>query len=993
MTAEAASHPPEGFDVAFWKAVDAAFDATLDLEGEERARFLSELRRREPKIAAEVDRLLERGEPQPSAGAAGDGAAAPSGTAATTPWSGPPTISDPRGFDALLQRALRAERSRSGNSRSPGEVCGAWRLDEIIGVGGMGEVWLASRADGLYQARAAVKFLRPDGDLERFEARFAQERALLARLNHPGIARLIDAGRRFGQPFLVLEYIDGKPLLNYISEHAPSVQARIELIREIGDAVAYAHSQLVVHRDLKPSNVLVTPGGHVKLLDFGVAGMLSEAERGGATASAATRLGGRGLTVEYAAPEQITGDATGVASDIYSLGALAYHVLAGHRAHLPEKQGRAALEHAVLHTTPPRVSQAATQTHPVTASDNIPPPSDPGRLVGDIDAIIGRAMRIEARDRYPSMEAFVADLRRWMAHRPIAARREERSYRTRLWLRRNWLPVGLTATLIFALAIGFGLSLWQYERARVEATRANKTADYLVAVLGRSDPDLHGGKNLSALELLDEAVNEARLRFGDDPITDERLTRLFATIYRSLARDGDALPLARRSLALSTAQHGADSLPTLRARSLLAWVLYWSDDYTEALATMQPVIEQLPRHLPAGSLELLETRQRYANILAGAYRLDESEAQFRAVIRDLQTTPEAIPDRAWKLADAEGDLAAAYTRAGRWQDALDLLRKNARQYANPPASERKTALVHRGNLITVQNVLGDPRGVERKVRELLAEWQRLAGERSERIDELLNDLGLYYMLAGDGEQARATFERLRSRLAFHPDADASEALRNQLDIIEIAARFNQTPPAELLAELETLGTRVAATVAPDSPRLRQLLLRAALVAAPLGRADLAEQLIATAQRLGRDSAPANVARLDVAQATVARIRSDFAAAAAHLDQRIKRFDVDRERVSLRRAYALIDRAYLAVLTGGGEAAGTAQSALSAARAAIPEGLPPNHRLFAQWNYVQAAAAHGLTGAETARLRGELAAQFHRRPDDLPAILSGFFVTP
>ena len=165
------------------------------------------------------------------------------------------------------------------------------------------------------------------------------------------------------------------------------------------------------------------------------------------------------------------------------------------------------------------------------------------------------------------------------------------------------------------------------------------------------------------------------------------------------------------------------------------------------------------------------------------------------------------------------------------------------------------------------------------------------------------------------------------------------------------------------------------------------------MAAPLGRADLAEQLIATAQRLGRDSAPANVARLDVAQATVARIRSDFAAAAAHLDQRIKRFDVDRERVSLRRAYALIDRAYLAVLTGGGEAAGTAQSALTAARAAIPEGLPPNHRLFAQWNYVQAAAAHGLTGAETARLRGELAAQFHRRPDDLPAILSGFFVTP
>ena len=133
-----------------------------------------------------------------------------------------------RGFDGLLQRALRAERASSENTRSPGELCGAWRLQEVIGVGGMGEVWLATRADGLYQAKAAVRFLRTDGDAERFEARFAQERALLARLNHPGIARLIDAGRLFGQPFLVLEYVDGKPLLNYVAEQAVTVQSRIE---------------------------------------------------------------------------------------------------------------------------------------------------------------------------------------------------------------------------------------------------------------------------------------------------------------------------------------------------------------------------------------------------------------------------------------------------------------------------------------------------------------------------------------------------------------------------------------------------------------------------------------------------------------------------------------------------------------------------------------------------------------------------------------------
>ena len=207
----------------------------------------------------------------------------------------------------------------------------------------------------------------------------------------------------------------------------------------------------------------------------------------------------------------------------------------------------APLEHAVPHTTPERLSHAAVSTQHVTARDNIPPPSDAARLAGDVDAIISRAMRIDPADRYPSMEALVADLRRWMERRPIAARREDRSYRTRLWLRRNWLPVNLTTTLFVALGAGLALSVWQYERARAEASRANKTADYLVELLGRADPDLHGGKWPSALDLLDEAARDSKLRFRDEPVTEERLARLFAGIYRSLSRDSDALPLARRA--------------------------------------------------------------------------------------------------------------------------------------------------------------------------------------------------------------------------------------------------------------------------------------------------------------------------------------------------------------------------------------------------------------------------------------------------------------
>ncbi len=986
----------DNFDAAFWKAVNAAFDEALECDELTRPGFMRTLTERDAKVAAEVRRLLGRAHGQTLAtDFVRQQPSRPAGLTSELSTVLGAVIGDggERGFDGLLQRALRAERARSENTRSPGELCGAWRLQEVIGVGGMGEVWLASRADGLYQAKAAVKFLRMDGDAERFEARFAQERALLARLNHPGIARLIDAGRLFGQPFLVLEYVDGKPLLNYVAEQAPSVQSRIELIREIGEAVSYAHSQLVVHRDLKPSNVLVTPGGHVKLLDFGVAGLLEDADHDEATSSEATRIGGRGLTVEYAAPEQITGEATGVASDIYSLGALAYHLLAGRRAHLPEKHGRAALEHAVLHTTPERVSHAAASTQHVTARDNIPPPADPLRLTGDIDAIVARAMRIDPADRYPSMEALVADLRRWMERRPIAARREDRSYRTRLWLRRNWLPVSLTATLIVALGAGLALSLWQYQRARAEANRANKTADYLVELLGRADPDLHGGKWPSALDLLDEAARDSKLRFRDEPVTEERLARLFAGIYRSLSRDSDALPLARRALTLSTELYGENSVNTLRARSLLAWVLYWADDFTEAASVMQPVMARAPKLLPAKSPELFETQLRYANILAGVYRIDESEAQFRAVIRELQGTSEPLPNRAWRIADAEGDLAAAYTRAGRWQDALDLLRKNAPLYANPPANDLKTALNHQGNLITVQNVLGDPRGVEQTILDLIGRWQRLAGERSERIDELLNDLGLYYVQSGRGQDALKTFERLLERAEAHGDHDASNRLRNQLDLIEVRTRFNMSPPAELLGKLDELSAQVLKLVPPDSPRLRQFLLRSAMVAVALEQPDRAERLVAAAREQGRDKAPANTIRTETAQASIARVRGQFDAAIGQIERRLQDYEKKGERVSLRHAFVLIDHAYVLLLRGKPGDRPLALASLARAKAALPEGLSATQRVFAQWNYVHAAAQGGFDSRESLRARDELAVHFGRTGATMPAVLSGLFVLP
>jgi eukaryotic-like serine/threonine-protein kinase len=979
--------PADNFDPAFWKAVNAALDEALECDDVSRPAFVKRLHERDPQLAQEVRKLLGRAHAQTlvtdvirhKPGGLTTQLAPVLGEAAE------------RGFDGLLQRALRAERARVKNTRHAGERCGAWKLQEVIGTGGMGEVWLATRADGLFQAKAAVKFLLADGESARFEARFAQERALLARLNHPGIARLIDAGRLFGQPFLVLEYVEGMPLLNYVTEHAPTVEQRIALIREIGEAVSYAHSQLVVHRDLKPSNVLVTPGGHVKLLDFGVAGLLDDRDKDEATTSDATKIAGRGLTVEYAAPEQISGDVTGVGSDIYSLGSLGYHLLSGRRAHLPEKPGRAALEHAVLHLTPDRVSHAATQHGHATAKDNIPPPTDVARLHGDIDAIIARAMRIDPADRYRTMEAFVADLQRWAERRPIAARREDRSYRTRLWLRRNWLPVGLATTLFVALGTGLAISMWQYDRARAEAARANKTADYLVELLGRADPDLHGGKWPSALDLLDTAAKDSRVRFRDEPATEERLTRLFATVYRSLSRDTDALPLAKRALQLSTELHGENSLATLRARVLLAWVQYWASDNEEAYATMQPVMRLMPQWVPPTSPEWLQVQSRYANILGATYRIPESEALFRELIKSYAEFEASPSLRAWRIADAEGDLAAAYTKAGRWQEALDLLRKNASVYAAPPADDLKTALHHQGNLITVQNILGDPLGVEDQIRALILRWQKLAGTRSERIDELLSDLGLYYVNSSESDAAEDVYTQLRKRLDDRVPVEVSDRLRADLDLIEIRSRFNRLSSSKLLLELRDIVEETKRAVLPSNQRFRQILLRSALVALGLNDLALARECLVAAETKATDNSPANAARLLSVKAGMARASGHHDESLTYLRDRLKSFEAANEKVSLRRAFSQIDYAYALVLNGENHESANFVAAIKQAQSSLPVTLSSTHRAYRQIDYVRSLARHGQKTQEFERARDSLGLYFGRRGDELPQVLAGFFV--
>jgi tetratricopeptide (TPR) repeat protein len=319
--------------------------------------------------------------------------------------------------------------------------CGPYRLTTLLGRGGMGWVCLAERDDGEVEQRVAIKFLRDGGDEPAFHERFLRERQILARLSHPGIAHWLDAGHTGdGQPYLVMEYIDGVPIDVYCRDL--DLHRKLRLFLEVCDAVAYAHRNLIIHRDIKPSNILVDAAGEPKLLDFGIAKILD-------AATDKTRTQERLLTPDYASPEQVNGQAQSTATDIYSLGAVLYQLLTGQSPH------------AFPHCSAEAIEVAICRTDPAPARRLNP------ELPADLDFILGKALRKEPEERYSSVEALAGDIRAFLEWRPIRARSGNAWYRTRKFVRRYWMPVSAAAVVVFSLAAG--LYVAERQRAVAEA--------------------------------------------------------------------------------------------------------------------------------------------------------------------------------------------------------------------------------------------------------------------------------------------------------------------------------------------------------------------------------------------------------------------------------------------------------------------------------------------------------------------------------------------
>ena len=429
-----------------WSVLSPLLDELLDLPDDERDARLAELRERDPKLADAVIAMLqhlpaiERGEFMPST-----------------------AMPKPVGL--------------------AGQAIGPYSLVREIGHGGMGTVWLARRTDGRYEGEVAIKFLRSGlfghGDAARFE----REGSILARLSHPHIARLLDAGVTpdDSQPYLVLEYIDGEPIDKYCQRLALPVAARLTLMLDVLAAVEQAHNRLVLHRDLKPSNILVTKTGDVKLLDFGIAKLLDDT--GGGEQTALTARAGNAFTPEFAAPEQLQGGDVTTATDVYALGVLLYLLLGGdHPTGVPTGAPLDRMR-SVIETVPKRLSEAVLRRGGPTQRWSIESRRLAGEVKGDIENIVAKALKKVPAERYANASALADDIRRYLAHEPISARPDTPLYRATRFVQRHRAGVAMATVAATALGVGIGVALWQAREARAQRVQAEGLVEYMIGDL------------------------------------------------------------------------------------------------------------------------------------------------------------------------------------------------------------------------------------------------------------------------------------------------------------------------------------------------------------------------------------------------------------------------------------------------------------------------------------------------------------------------------
>lgn len=801
-----------------WERIETVFATALELDPAQRDAYLDDACKDDPELRAEVDSLL---------------AAAPGAEDYFEKLSGEAGIK-------------RLDQDISGQSVGP------YRLVRLLGRGGMGVVYLAERDDEQFEQQVAIKLLPLATCIGDARYRFLAERQILAKLQHPNIARLLDGGvSADGVPYFVMEYVEGQPIDVYCSEHHLSVEQRLKLFLTVCDAVKYAHQNLIVHRDLKPANILVSPSGTSKLLDFGIA-KLTDPEAS-PEAPTLTRADARPMTPAYASPELMAGHSASTASDVYALGVLLYKLLTDR---LPfELAGKSAADcyDTVMHTTPDRPSEAVIQEDDSGTKDDLRAARRARSLRGDLDQIVMMALRKEPERRYASVEEFASDVRRHLAHIPVRARPDTVGYRLSRFVRRYRAGVIAGSALIVmalgstALIANFAIkTVRQKEVITRERDKAQQIAGFLESIFEQADPWTAQGKTITARQLLARGAERVNTELADQPALQATMLMKIGQIYINL-RDRRAVPLIEKALRIRKRIYGDLNPETESSIVSLAQLRDAQGDYATA-----------------GKL--------YAQALSISAQLyGERSHQVAALLEAVGTI---------QLTGGN------YSAAGKYlQQSLKL-----QQWLDEGVTTLKASTFHELGLL--KQKLGDLPAAENLTRRALQMEQQMYGDFHVGLVDTMNNMAMLTELEGHYREADARYQKVlkMERKLYKGDHQSTAlTLHNYARLLAKEGRIEQA--LEHQKQAIAMGRRLGGDSHPQlGPAINQL----GLLQIQAGKLGKAAKTLNSALDLMQRTLPsphyriaagyANLGRLHMAQQDYASARESYQKALAMYEQ-------------------------------------------------------------------------------------------------------------
>jgi serine/threonine-protein kinase len=794
--------------------IEALFERALDLEASRRSAWLANACHGDESLVHEVVALLAAHE---------------------------------RAAGLLEADAVRAAAAvAKANRVSTRERIGPYRLDGVIAEGGMGVVYRAERSDGQFSRRVAIKLIRSSPDLSELHRRFEVERQILASLDHPNIASLLDGGMTDdGLPYLVMEYVDGSPIDQYCAQNRLGVDDILELFRTVARAVQHAHRNLVVHRDLKPSNVFVTSDGVVKLLDFGIAKILDPSLFG--QSAEITRTGLRLMTPAYASPEQLTGGTITTATDVYGLGVVLYQLLTGSLPFDLDGCTPGECERVILNDEPRRPSSqvmqlsAASPDGPVTVA----PPDRlqrrlHRRLRGDLDRIVLMALRKEPERRFASAGDFADDIDRHLTGKPVRARTNSATYRARKFMYRHRWGVAAAVLVAVSLIGGTLATAWQArrasrqaaiasderDRATTEAAKAARVAGLMLDLFRLSDPSQTLGDTVTAREVLDRGTERIEHEFSDQPEVQAELLLDVARVYANLGLLSRAETLIRRSLQLREDLFGRQSLETSESFGQLGRVLAVQGRREEAIAAYRAAVTIRGAVLDHPDTLLAHYQASLGWEVRAEGSHDEAAELFRRAL-DVQIV--ALGEESPQVAATMLGLASAYHDRGSFEQAEQLFQQALERLPTGRATPHPLAATALLNIGMLRRLREQYLAAEPMIESALKMRTALYDPDHHMVIEAMKEWGqLLYYLGRYGAADRVLRDALaRADRVLGPEHDHTITIREALAItLTLAGRYEEAlaihDSSRIVKQAHSSETSLLATILRSGRPLLEL---------------------------------------------------------------------------------------------------------------------------------------------------------------------------